>query len=247
MEQIQQTPRRAEYAIAFQSIRAAKNLAATLIILCILAQIGATLAVHFARVLDEPPVASPPAARTLPAAETDAVPAAEPAAQPSESDVHFAAICRVLLKYGLPGTRFAALVLCLLLILMVMFAVKLSLVERIGGVAGFISAFNWSLILLMMLVPWRQILSSSLSCGALFNFTELTRADSALGEAPGQIDQVLFYARFIAYPCVALFTCLIVQSKFAKGYSAADFRLDENRQPTVLVTPMVSPTSQMLL
>jgi len=244
VEQIQQAQHRAEYAIAFRSIRAAKNFAATLIILCILTQIGATLAVHFARVLDAlPTAATPTAARTLPAAEAGA----EPATQPADSDVDFAAICSVLLKYGLPGMRFAALVLCLLLVLMVMFAVKLSLVERIGGVAGFMSAFNWSLILLMMLVPWQQILSSSLSCGALFNFNELTRADSALGETPGQLDQLLFYARFIAYPCVALFTCLIVQMKFAKGYSAADFKLDETKQHTVLVAPMVSPTSQMLL
>ena len=247
MEQIQQAPRRAEYAIAFRSIRAAKNLAATLIILCILAQIGVTITVHFVRVLDELPVAASPAPRTAPAAKTDAGPAIKPTTQPSESEIEFAVLCRNVMKYGLPGMRFAAMVLCLLLVLMVMFAVKLSLVERIGGAAGFISAFNWSLILLMMLVPWRPILDSSLSCGALFNLTELTRADSALGEAPGQIDRVLFYARFIAYPCVALFTCLIVQMKFAKGYSAADFRLDETKQPTVPVAPIVPSTSQMLL
>jgi len=242
VEQIQQAPRRAEYAIAFRSIRAAKNLAVTLIILCILAQIGATIAVHFARVLDALPAEAGPTPRTLPAAEADAEPATQPVTQPADSDVDFAATCSVLLKYGLPGTRFASLLLCLLLVLMVMFAVKLSLVERIGGVAGFISAFNWSLILLMMLVPWQQILSSSMSCGALFNFSELTRADSALGETPVQLDQVLFYARFIAYPCVALFTCLIVQMKFARGYSSADFRLDEGREGTALVPPTDSLT-----
>jgi len=214
-----------------------------LIILCILVQIGATLAVHFARVFDELPTVASPTPQTLPAGET----AAEPTTQPADSDVEFAAICLVLLEFGLPGTRFAALVLCLLLVLMVMFAVKLSLVERIGGVAGFMSAFNWSLILLLMLIPWQQILSSSLSCGALFSFTELTSADSALGKTPSQVDQVFFYARFIAYPCVALFACLLVQTKFAKGFSAADFKLDEGRPNTMLVTPVVSPTSQMFL
>jgi hypothetical protein len=241
---VEQLPRaqRPEYAIAFRSIRAAKNLAATLIILCILVQIGATLAVHFARVFDElPAAAAAREPRTLPAADSDTEPATQPATQPADSDVSFAAICSVVLKYGLPGTRFAAMILCLLLVLMVMFAVKLSLVERIGGVAGFISAFNWSLILLMMLLPWKQILSSTLSCGALFNLSELTRADSVLGETPVLLDQVLFYARFIAYPCVALFTCLIVQTKFARGYSNADFKLDETNQP-----PMESPTPQML-
>ena len=241
MEQIQQAQHRPEYAIAFRSIRAAKNLAVVLIILCILAQIGATIAVHFARVLDEAPAAASPAARTLPAAKTDAGPATKPAIRPGDSEVEFAAICRDLMHYGLPGTRFAALPLCLLLVLMVMFAVKLSLVERIGGVAGFISAFNWSLILLMMLVPWQQILSSSLSCGALFNFSELTSADSALGDAPDQIDLVLFYARFIAYPCVAMLTCLLVQAKFARGYSAADFRLGETKQGAAPIAPIDSP------
>ena len=232
MEQIQQAPRGAEYALAFRSIRAAKNLSSALIIICILVQIGATVALHFARVIDKAPAPATPVARTLPADKTDAKTAAEPTTQAadSDSDVQFASICRTLMKYGLPGTRFAALVLCLMLVLMVMFAVKLSLVERIGGVAGFMSAFNWSLILLIMLVPWRPILESSLSCGALFNLDELTRADLILGKSTDQLDQVFFYARFIAYPCVALFTCLIVQIKFAKGYSAADFKVDEIKQ-----------------
>ena len=225
MEQISQTTRRPEYAIAFRSIRAAKNLAATFIILCILLQIGAAIAVHFAKVLDEPAVAAVPA--TQPGAE----PVVESAStQPADPEFDVAAISRIAMEFGLPASRFAALPLCLLLVLMVMFAVKLSLVERIGGVGGFMGAFNWSLILLMMLIPWRPILDSSLSCGALFNFTELIRADSALGDTPSQTDQVFFYARFIAYPCVALFTCLVVQAKFARGYSAADFRLDENKQ-----------------
>jgi hypothetical protein len=183
-------------------------------------QIGATIAVHFARVLDVPVAAA--AAETQPATESTAAAAST---QPADQEFDIPAICQVVMEFGLPGTRFASLVLCLLLMLMVMFAVKLSLVERIGGVAGFMSSFNWSMILLMMLIPWRPILGSSLSCGALFTFGELMRADAVLGDAPSQIDQAIFYARFIAYPCVALFTCLIVQAKFAKGFSAADFRL----------------------
>ena len=220
MEQIQQTQHRGEYAIAFRSIRAAKNLAAMLIILCILGQIGATVAVHFARVLDEP------AAAAVPATQADA----EPATQAGDSALDFETVCLGLLEHGLPVSQFAALVLCLLLVLMVMFAVKLSLVERIGGVAGFMSSFNWSLILLVLLVPWKPILDGGLSCGALFSYAELTTADSALGQSPRQIDQVFFYARFIAYPCLALLMCLIVQAKFARGYTAVDFGLDESGQ-----------------
>jgi hypothetical protein len=222
----QQTPQRSECADAFRSIRAAKNITATLIVICILAQIGATLAVHFARVLDDTPISATPTSQTEPTDEPVAEPATRPAAT---SDTEFAALTEVLMKFGLPAARFAALVLCLLLVLMVMFAVKLSLVERVGGVAGFMSAFNWSLILLVMLIPWQQILSSSISCGALFNLSELTSADTALGKAPSQIEQVVFYARFIAYPCVALLTCLIVQAKFAKGFSSVNFNMDGTR------------------
>ncbi|MCP4378709.1 MAG: hypothetical protein GY794_21350 [bacterium] len=221
MEQRQPAPNRSECGNAFGSIRATKNLTAMLIVLCILVQIGATLAVHFARILDEVPISATPTTQTDPAAE--------PTTRPADTDADFSALSKVMLRFGLPGTRFAALVLCLLLVLMVMFAVKLSLVERAGGMAGFMSAFNWSLILLVMLIPWQQILSSSISCGALFNLSELTNADAALGKTPSILEQVIFYARFIGYPCVALFTCLIVQAKFAKGFSNVNFNLDESR------------------
>ncbi|MDP6633350.1 MAG: hypothetical protein QGG42_00445 [Phycisphaerae bacterium] len=237
MQHISQTTRRPEYAIAFRSIRAAKNVIATLLILCILAQIGGTIAVHFARVLDDPTVAGattqPDTGPAVTAAATKAT------SKPAESEDDLASIIRLALTYGLPGTRFAALALCLVLVIMMMFAVKLSLVERTGGMAGFISAFNWSLPLLLMLIPWKPILSSSLSCGALFNFGELTSADAALGQTPDQIAQAFFYARFLAYPCLALFTCLIVQAKFARGYSAADFRLDASGE--VGSNPGVTP------
>jgi hypothetical protein len=236
MEQIHTGLRRPEYAIAFRSIRAAKNLAATLIVLCLLTQIGATVALHFTDVLDEVVAAAP---TTQPATQPAVVPAAtQPTTQPDERDFDVRTICNTVMTYGLPGLRFAALPLCLLLVLMVMFAVKLSLVERVGGVEGFMSAFNWSLILLMMLIPWRPILGSSMSCGALFTFGELTSANAALGDASSQADKAIFYARFIAYPCVALFTCIIVQAKFARGYSAVDFHLDEAGPDTA---PIDSP------
>ena len=239
MEQIPSTPRQAEYALAFRSIRASKNLCAVCIFLCIFLQIGGLIAVHFARVLDEPTVAV--STETQPARDA-AEDAAEATTQPAEPDVYFASICRTVLSYGLAGSRFAAMILCLMLMLMVMFAVKLSLVERVGGVAGFMSAFNWSLVLLVMLIPWRPILGGSLSCGALFNLGELLQADASLGDTPDHIRQMLFYARFIAYPCVAMFTCLLVQAKFAKGYAAADFNPGQADAISARLNPPSEPT-----
>ncbi|MBT3199334.1 MAG: hypothetical protein HN350_05410 [Phycisphaerales bacterium] len=219
MEQLYPTARRPEYAIAFRSLRASKNLAAGLIILCLLLQIGSTIAVHFARLLDEPAAAAP-------VAET--APATQPAKTADAEQYDVPAIARLVMEHGLPIAQFASMVLCLLLVLMVMFAVKISLIERIGGVGGFMGSFNWSLILLMMLIPWRPIMGGDMFCGAMFNFDELMAAQKLMCQAPDQIAQGFFYARFIAYPCAALLACLFVQGKFAKGYAAVDFHLGES-------------------
>ncbi len=271
MEQIRSNAGKPEYAVAFRSIKSAKNLAAGLIILALLLQIGGVVVVHFARLLDEPGAGGPVTEKTegepiekaaakfvsesvataadTPDEKSDAQPGDKTAAKTeTEAEAKTAAatpeagatkypwddldltvpgISKLVLKYGLPASRFAALVLGLMLVLMVMFAVKLSLVERVGGVAGFMSAFNWSLILLMMLIPWRPILDSSLSCGALFTFSELMQADAALGQTPVMLDQIFFYARFLGYPGLALLVCLIVQAKFSRGYAVAKFKANE--------------------
>jgi len=221
VEQIRHSSGRSEYAVAFRSIRASKNLAAAIVAICILLQIGVAAAVHFAKVLETAPTNAPAVEDNVdePVAKTDAEATTRPADQAEGSAV----IWREALHWGLPATRFAAMAVCLVLVLMVMFAVKLALIERVGGVAGFIAAFNWSAILLVMLVPWKPILGSAFSCGALFNLGELEAADAALGAAPDLFQQAMFYGRFIAYPAVALFICLIVQVKFAKGYAVANF------------------------
>jgi len=255
MRQIQANQGRPEYATAFRSIRSAKNLAAFLLILALLLQIGGTVVLHFTDLLDEAVAAAPaaktgaePATAPKPAPETKPAPDTKPAAKADAatepSGFKFddpIAIAKVAMQYGMPASRFGALVLGLLLVLMVMFAVKLALIERIGGVAGFISAFNWSLILLMMLVPWRPILGSSLSCGALFTYSELVNANAALGQTPEMVDQVFFYGRFLAYPSLALLICMIIQSKFAKGFAAVKFRGQESEAMSARVNPQVYP------
>jgi hypothetical protein len=260
MEQIRSTAGKPEYAVAFRSIKSAKNFASMLIILALLLQIGGVVVVHFVRLLDEPVAGEPviqkaeaaqpagkPTAKVVskavataaeaPDAKVENKAAVETAAKTpaagttkyswDDLDLTAPGISRLVLKYGLPASRFAVLVLGLMLVLMVMFAVKLSLVERVGGVAGFMSAFNWSLILLMMLIPWRPILGSSMSCGALFTFSELMKADAALGQTPVLLDQIIFYARFLGYPGFALLVCLIVQSKFSRGFAVAKFKANE--------------------
>jgi hypothetical protein len=100
-------------------------------------------------------------------------------------------------------------------------AVMLSLIGRLGGMAGLIGAFFWSTILLAMVVPWQQVLpGSSMACGALFNFAELTARRAAWSGADATLQQSVFYhGRFLAYPLAAALVWLIVQVKFARGCS----------------------------
>jgi hypothetical protein len=192
-----------EYYEAFRSVRAAKNLFWWLIAAAVVLQLAAFMLVNFVGVIDplhQPPGASQPAQ------------AADPAQRWQD-----------VFGWALPATKFLAFASGMLLSLTLLLAVKLSLLGRLGGVAGLISAFFWSLVLLAIITPWQQVMQGAVACGALYNFDELVRAVGKVRCPWGAknvsfVTQVLFYARFIAYPVVAVLVWLMVQAKFARGY-----------------------------
>ncbi|MFP3937886.1 MAG: hypothetical protein ACLFVW_06055 [Phycisphaerae bacterium] len=181
-----------EYAEAFDSVRLAKNIFWLLIAAAIVVQLVCFVLVHFVGVTNQ-------------AAQLGAT---QPAS--SASGWYHA------LHWIMPAVKFIALVSALLLMLTLMFAVKLSLLERMGGVAGLMSAFFWSLILFALLVPWQDVLAGSFASGALYNLGELTDSKARLGDGWG--NKVLFYARYAAYPVVTVLVWLVVQMKFGRGY-----------------------------
>jgi hypothetical protein len=123
-----------------------------------------------------------------------------------------------ILRWTLPATKFLALVVGTLLVLTLLFAVKLALIGRTGGVAAFISAFFWSLILWVVLVPWQQIYSTSMAGGALYNLTDLVNGTASLYDKQHTgADVWLYYGRFLIYPLLALALLARVQMKFARG------------------------------
>jgi predicted membrane-bound spermidine synthase len=192
-----------EYCDAFRSVRAAKNLFWWLIAAAIVVQLAAFVLVNFVGVID-PLYGSAGASRTAQAAD---------AARRWDDLLHWA----------LPATKFLALVSGMLLSLVLLVAVKLSLVGRLGGVAGLISAFFWSLLLLAIVTPWQQVMDGAVTCGALYNLGELTKAAGKVKSDWGAkgvsvFDQVLFHARFVAFPLVALLVWLTVHRKFARGH-----------------------------
>ena len=138
-----------------------------------------------------------------------------------------------LLCWVLPATKFIALAAGMLLILTLMFAVKLSLLGHIGGVAGFMSGFFWSILLWVFLIPWQQVLQSSFASGALYNLHFLVKhtQDAVWSGSASLITQILYYARFVAYPIFVILLALVVQAKFARGYRRMALSVAEAVRP----------------
>ncbi len=198
-----------EYYDAFRSVRCAKNLFWGLIAVALVVQLVSFVLVNFVGVLDglySGCCASCPVA-------TRGVNFADNSAQ-QWRDVFY---------WVLPGSKFMALASAMLLSLTLLLAVKLSLVGRLGGIAGLISAFFWSLILLAIVTPWQQVIHGSFASGALYNLDELLLSTAKVRSAWGAKDVsaltwIVFYARFLAFPVVAVLVWLDVASKFSRGY-----------------------------
>ena len=207
MEQLRYDSSQAESLAAFRSIRTAKHILALLIVLCILMQMMGFVLVRFTDVV------GPLSAAATVAEKTTSKPIAAVAAVEEQTT------WESILNWVLPGTRRVALVACLLMAVAALFATQLSLVERAGGVGGFVSAFFWSILLLAMLIPWRPILDSSVFCGSMFTLNTVQAATSRIKSLSATaLDQTAYYLRYIIYPLLTLLVWLVVQVKFARGY-----------------------------
>ncbi len=197
-----------EYALAIQSVKRFKNLLLLLFLLTVLVQGAAFVLLEFTDVLNAPPP------------KNVAVEAADEESTSTSADVE--TLCPVwseTLHWALPATKFFALVFSGLLAMVLMLAVKLSLLGRGAGTRRFLGAFFWSLILLAIVVPWQQVYHGNLACGALYSFGELIRGHNAFHAltTPTVADAMFYYARFLAYPTVVLLVWLLVAIRSAGG------------------------------
>jgi hypothetical protein len=160
-----------------------------------------------------------PAAATAPAIQPAAGTAAEPSKKPFLSIG--ASGWQVIISWGMSVSKFVAMTFGFMLVFTLLLTMDLSLLGRLGGVAGFVSAFFWSLLLLAMLIPWHEAIHMSLACGAMHNLGELQSDIQSLQSVGTKVFSwplAAFYCRFLAYPGIALMVLLLVQAKFAKGY-----------------------------
>lgn len=204
MEQIEGPAGGDEFRRALATTRFAKNVFMWLIFLALVIQFSGFVLVRFVGAIE---VGAPAAPATT-----------QPATAPTPEEAGDA--WRTVYDWALPATKFIALAVGMLLVLTLLLAVKLSLLGRTGGTDGFLTAFFWSLLLWVCLIPWQQALAdSSLVCGSLYNLGDLLDATAEVkAKDAGFFTHVLYYLRFVAYPVLAFLLWLLVHTKFARGY-----------------------------
>ena len=214
MEQIHTHVADDQYQAAFGTVRAAKNWFWWVVLACLIVQIAGFMLVRFGGIIDAASAVAPTAA------PAEGEPAEEQPAE-EEPDKVDAEMWYGALFWVFPATKFIAMASGILLAVTLLLAVALTLIGRAGGVPGFVSAFFWSLVLCVFLIPWQQLHQTDFASGALYNLGYLvnhTRTAVWQGGEVSLLTKILYYARFLAYPCLVIFLELIVQAKFARGY-----------------------------
>jgi hypothetical protein len=106
--------------------------------------------------------------------------------------------------------------------LTMLFAMKVSLIGRLGGINHIARAFFMSLLFLVLLLPW-QVLLAPVFAGAMFTPGELLVACQAQKSV---FAEVSFYLRFVGYWLLVLLLLLISQIRSMRWAKATLRRLE---------------------
>jgi len=129
------------------------------------------------------------------------------------------------LKYLVGLSEFLGVVLAIVLAATLWLIVMIMLLGRVLGVSHLVSAFVASLVLAVLLFPWQAFLmNQSFSSdqfrvpGVLYSWAELLMRVRVHPEGP-QL-QLLYWARFVGWPIVALVIVLKIHLDSSKGLGA---------------------------
>jgi hypothetical protein len=126
------------------------------------------------------------------------------------------------LEYLVNLSAYLGIVLTIVLAVVLLLIVKIMLVGRLIGVSRLTSAFIWTVVLAVLLFPWQAFWPDSYEFkipGALYTWDELVhrvKYRTAISD-----DTVLFWARFVAFPALALIILLAIQVKSRRGLQQA--------------------------
>lgn len=103
------------------------------------------------------------------------------------------------------------------------FSLMVSLIGRLGGISHIARAFFLSLIMFVLVVPWQELIGSSV-IGAAYTPAEL--AKWVCGDGSGVMHAVLYYLRFSGYWFLVVLLAIMSQARSARWTKAILRRLE---------------------
>jgi hypothetical protein len=193
----------ADYADAMMTARRAKNGLVLLLLLCLLIQLALFFLVRFDVINIDPTVVT-----TMPANMSVNLPD--------------------LFHYVLGMTTFLGLTLTIVLGFVLLLIANIMMVGRLIGAGRVTGAYIWCLVLLVLLFPWQSFLNNAGLTpdvasfkipGALCTWAELS-LNAHFSNADLRI-AILKWARFVAFPVLAILILLTIQVKSNRGIRQA--------------------------
>lgn len=205
----------ADYADALLVARTAKRLLTLLLVLVVLIHLALFFTAHFS-----------------PDTLNRAVGSATQPATATAADF---------LRFITAATLFGSVILNVLLVLVLFLTIHIMLVGRLVGVRDVTRSLVASFVLLLLMIPWQTLLvtqslgsSDAVIPGALFTWREVSERVIP-HVSMDTMHQVLYWARFVAFPLFALFLLLRIQVLSGRGLKYA---LGE--ETVVTETPVVA-------
>lgn len=147
-----------------------------------------------------------------------------PASQPA---VVTAANWPDVLHYASAVSLYGAILFNIILLATLAMTIHIMLVGRLIGVAPVVRAFVLAILLLILMFPWQTLLVTQnlgradlVPPGVLFTWREIQERVQPHAPMNGYA-AVLYWARFLAMPIVALIILLLVQKRSGKGLKLA--------------------------
>ncbi len=109
--------------------------------------------------------------------------------------------------------------------LTLLFALKVSLLGRLGGINHIARAFFISLVFVVFLLPWWQVLFGDIFTGFMFTPYELAGSYKALCEAT-ILAKAFYYLRFVAYWLAMMLMLILAQLRSIRWSKAVLRRLE---------------------
>ncbi|HEX4054476.1 MAG TPA: hypothetical protein VHX86_09445 [Tepidisphaeraceae bacterium] len=143
------------------------------------------------------------------------------------------------LKYLTGLVDFAGVIVPFVLAVDLWLIVSIMLMGRLLGVSRLVSAFLWCVVLIALLFPWQAFLNNQTFTstefkvpGVLYTWTEL--AVRGRIHPAGIRPSILYWARFVGWPIVAILIVLMIQHLSGLG-----LRLAMGKNPSTPPSPAV--------